>query len=50
MQIADEPSGEAVITSPMLDQAALHGLLNQVFGLNLTLISVCRLANRERGN
>jgi hypothetical protein len=44
MTIANEPGGEATLTGPVVDQAALHGLLNRVFSLNLILISVNRLA------
>ena len=32
-----------VISGPVADQAALHGLLNRVCDLGLVLISVCRL-------
>lgn len=31
-----------VISGPVCDQPALHGLLNKIRDLNLTLISVCR--------
>jgi len=44
MTIVNEPGGEATLTGRVVDQAALHGLLNRVFDLNLTLISVNRLA------
>ncbi len=33
-------NGEAVLTVPISDQAALNGLLNRVFALNLYLIAV----------
>jgi hypothetical protein len=32
-----------VISGPVADQAALHGLLNRVADLGLVLVSVCRL-------
>lgn len=35
-----EPNGETVLTGEVVDQAALHGLLNKVRDLQLTLISV----------
>ncbi len=35
-------NGEAVLTVPVSDQAALNGLLNRVFALNLDLIAVNR--------
>jgi len=31
-----------VLTSPIMDQSALRGLLNKLFDLNLTLLSVVR--------
>jgi hypothetical protein len=34
---------QTVISGPVADQAALHGLLNRVCDLGLVLISVCRL-------
>ena len=34
---------QTVISGPVADQAALHGLLNRVCGLSLVLISVHRL-------
>ena len=41
--IDNQPNGEATLTGVVVDQAALHGLLQQLFGLNLTLIAVNRL-------
>jgi hypothetical protein len=43
LTIVNEPNGEATLTGPVRDQAALNGLLNKVFGLNLELISVMRV-------
>jgi hypothetical protein len=40
MTITNEASGEATLTGPVCDQAALHGLLLKVRTLNLTLISL----------
>ena len=37
-------SGETILTGPVADQAALHGLLIRIRDLNLTLLSVQRLA------
>ena len=37
-------SGETILTGPVADQAALHGLLIRIRDLNLTLLSVKRLA------
>ena len=39
----DEGGRQTAITGPVVDQAALHGLLAKVFDLGLPLISVRRL-------
>jgi hypothetical protein len=41
--IDNQPNGEATLTGVVTDQAALHGLLQQLFALNLTLLAVNRL-------
>ena len=44
MEVAgDERSRQTTITGPVVDQAALHGLLAKVLDLGLPLISVRRL-------
>ena len=43
--IRNEPGGEATLTGLVMDQAALNGLLNKVFGLNLELIAVMRVTS-----
>jgi hypothetical protein len=40
MTITNEANGDTAISGPVVDQAALHGLLIKVYNLNLTLISV----------
>jgi hypothetical protein len=40
--ITHVPSGESQLVCRVRDQAALHGLLNQLFALNITLVSVVR--------
>ena len=44
MQITNEPDGVTVITGPVADQAALHGLLAKVRDLGLELLSVQRIS------
>jgi hypothetical protein len=36
-------AGDTILTGPVADQAALHGLLIRIRDLNLTLLSVVRL-------
>jgi hypothetical protein len=43
--IVNEPKGEATLTGPIRDQAELHGLLDRIFDLNLTLLAVNQIAD-----
>jgi hypothetical protein len=36
-------SGETILSGPIEDQAALHGVLNKIRDMNLKLISVHRV-------
>jgi hypothetical protein len=45
MHIRNEENGEAVLSGPVADQAALHGLLIRVRDLGLPLIAVTRVAS-----
>lgn len=40
MAITQTKSGETLLSGPVADQAALHGLLARIRDLNLTLVSV----------
>ena len=41
--VVNEASGEATLTGAVRDQAELHGLLDKIFNLNLTLVAVNRI-------
>ncbi|CAA9452630.1 MAG: hypothetical protein AVDCRST_MAG02-985 [uncultured Rubrobacteraceae bacterium] len=41
--ITPEDNGETLLTCPLVDQAALHGLLRKVRDLGLPLISAIRV-------
>jgi hypothetical protein len=43
LTIANLDNGEALLAGPVVDQAALHGLLARMRDLNLPLISVNRI-------
>ena len=43
MTITPTEGGETLLTGPVVDQAALHGLLRKVRGSSLPLISVTRV-------
>ena len=47
--ITNEPDGEAVLAGPVVDQAALHGLLSKVRDLGLPLLSVHRVGSDFSG-
>jgi hypothetical protein len=40
-------NGETTLTGPVIDQAALHGLLEKILALGLQLISVSRIESLE---
>lgn len=40
LTITHEDNGDTLLTGPVVDQAALHGLLRKVRNLNMPLLSV----------
>ncbi len=44
-----EENGETILTGPVVDQAALHGLLKKVRDLGMPLVSVNRVEPERRG-
>jgi hypothetical protein len=44
MDITSDQDGTSVLRGPVVDQAALHGLLSRLGDLGLPLISVARVA------
>jgi hypothetical protein len=43
MTVTLEPDGDTILSGPVVDQPALHGLLIKVRDLGLTLVSVDRV-------
>jgi hypothetical protein len=43
-----EGDGTTTLTGPLADQAALHGVLNKLRDLALPIVSVQRVATREK--
>jgi hypothetical protein len=47
LAMTQEPNGETVLTGPVVDQAALHGVLDRIHDLGLPLVSVKQLPPDE---
>jgi hypothetical protein len=45
--VVPQANGETLLVGPIVDQAALHGLLNKIHDLGLSLLSVRRERDRE---
>ena len=43
LTVADDEKGHTILIGPVVDQAALRGILNKLWDLNLTLVSVRRI-------
>ena len=50
MTITHLDNGETVLEGPVIDQAALHGMLNHIRDLGLSLLAVDRLEPGEDNN
>jgi hypothetical protein len=48
LAIHNDPNGQATLSGPLADQAALFGVLGKIHSLNLTLISLTRLPSPKR--
>lgn len=48
LSVSQQADGTTVIEGPVADQAALHGLLQQVRDLSLELVAVTRLARGQQ--
>ena len=47
LDIRHDDNGQTVITGPLRDQAALHGVLSKIRDLGLTLIEVKIIVNNQ---
>ena len=49
LEMVQGPGGETLLRGPVLDQAALHGILNRIRDLGVPLLSVRRLSPDQAG-
>lgn len=49
LTITLEDNGDTLLTGPVVDQAALHGLLKKVRDLGMPLVSVCPVESNIKG-
>ena len=47
LSFTHESDGTTILSGPVVDQAALHGLLRKVRDLGMPLISVIRVSSRQ---
>jgi len=47
LEMVQGPDGETLLTGPVIDQAALHGILSKIRDLGVPLLSVKRLSADE---
>lgn len=47
MDITPADNGDTLVTGPVIDQAALHGVIKRVRDLNLPLLSIVEVPPRQ---
>ncbi len=45
LTITPQPDGATLLSGSIIDQAALHGILDRLYGLNLPILSVVQIGN-----
>ena len=47
MTVTPQANGDTLLTGPIVDQAALHGILTKIRDLGLTLISIMEVDSQQ---
>ena len=47
LAITSQSNGETLLTGSIVDQAALHGILDKLYAMNLTILSVVQVRNES---
>ncbi len=47
LAITPQPGGETLLAGPIVDQAALHGILDKLYALNLPILSVVQVKHDQ---
>ncbi len=51
LTITPQTNGETLLAGPIIDQAALHGIMDKLYAMNLSILSVVQVrAEREKGD
>ena len=45
LMITPQPNGETLLAGPIADQAALHGTMDRLYAMNLSILSVVQVKN-----
>jgi hypothetical protein len=48
LTITPQPEGETLLAGPIVDQAALHGIMDKLYAMNLSILSVVQV-RADRG-
>ncbi len=47
LAITSQSGGESLLSGPIVDQAALHGILDRLYAMNLTILAVVQVRNDQ---
>ena len=47
LTISPQSNGETLLSGPIVDQAALHGLLDRLYAMNLSILSVVQISDEQ---